>query len=261
VPDALRLVEQEWLPQFREWVVALGVVNHQNFDMAVGRFNAAEELTDHLKSAISTLWDSVPQVFSTLIHLILIPVLTFFFLKNFHKIRTFVLQIVPQDIKQPLKVLVLNTHITLHSIVKGQATVAGVLAILYVIGFSVIGLPSAFSIGLIAGICRFIPYLDVLVGGILAFIVILSDFSGWYQILSVIVVFVIVQSVDGLLITPRIVGERAGLHPLVVILSILTFAEIWGFWGVVIAIPTVALVRVIWQLVLPYYFASRLYRP
>ena len=139
--------------------------------------------------------------------------------------------------------------------------VAAILAVLYVVGLSFIGLPQAVAIGVVAGICRMIPYLDVVVGGGLSLIVLLADFQGATQLLSVAIVFLVVQAIDGLLITPRVVGERVGLHPMVVITSVLAFANWFGFWGVLVALPVVAIVKALLVTARPFYLASQLYDP
>ena len=137
--------------------------------------------------------------------------------------------------------------------------VAGILAVLYILGFSIIGLQGAFAIGLIAGACRIINYLDVIVGGTLSLMVILSDFQGIGQLLAVAGVFLVVQSVDGMFITPRVIGDRVGLHPVLVIVSILSFGDLFGFWGVLLAIPVLAVAKVLWFSTKPFYLASRPY--
>ena len=147
----------------------------------------------------------------------------------------------------------------LRDAIKGQAIVAGILAVLYVAGLSMIGLQGAVAIGLLSGICRLIPYLDVIIGGSLSLIVVLSDFQGAGQLLAVAGVFLIVQSLDGMLITPRIIGEKVGLHPIIVIVSIIAFGESFGFWGVILAIPGIAVAKVVWYSAKPFYFASKAY--
>ncbi len=260
-PQAYQLIIKEWLPFLRNFAIESGVINQQGFDDAVANINVFNQLTEQIRQAINTIWETAPQVLGTVVNVVMVPLLTFVLLKDFHTIRAYLEKLVPKDLRHPVKVFGGNINLTFRSIIKGHATVAGILAILYVIGLSIIGLPSAVSIGIIAGICRFIPYLDVVVGGLLSLLVILSDFHGWQQIVAVTGVFMLVQSVDGLFITPRIIGDRAGLHPVMVILSILTFANLFGFWGVLVAIPTVALGRVIWRSILPYYYASPAYRP
>ena len=170
-------------------------------------------------------------------------------------------KIVPVDLIRPVGVFRRRINRALQSVITGQAMVAASLALLYVIGLTVVGLQSAVAIGVVAGLCRLVPYLDVVVGAALSVIVIVSDFHGWGQVAAVALVFLIVQVIDGMYITPRIIGEKIGLHPAVVILSVFAFADWFGFWGVLMVIPVIAVGKVVLTTVLPYYRASRAYWP
>ena len=123
----------------------------------------------------------------------------------------------------------------------------------------VFGFPFAISIAIVAGICRVVPYLDVVVGGLLSLIVILSNFENYGQVIGIVAVFGVVQAADGMFITPRIIGERVGIHPIVVILSVLALGDWFGFWGVLLAIPAVAVGKILAGALLPYYKRSHVY--
>ena len=89
----------------------------------------------------------------------------------------------------------------------------------------------------------------------------LADYHGWFPIFQVGIVFFVVQTLDGLLITPRVIGRKVGLNPLIVILSVICFGDLFGFWGVLAAIPGVALMSVFWnEFLFPNYKQSRLYQ-
>ncbi len=92
-------------------------------------------------------------------------------------------------------------------------------------------------------------------------IALLTDFHGWGQLLGLLLVFVIVQSVDGVLITPRIIGKQSGLHPFVVIISVISFAQLFGFWGVLLAVPVIAVAKVIITAAIPFYKSSPAFDP
>ena len=87
-----------------------------------------------------------------------------------------------------------------------------------------------------------------------------SDFQGWWQVLGVVIVFAVVQTIDGTLITPRIIGSRIGLHPVLVIITLLTMASWFGLWGVLAALPLMALSKVLGIAMFDYYVHSKFYR-
>ncbi len=165
---------------------------------------------------------------------------------------------------EPVKDVAVSVDHTLRNVIKGQITVAGILTLMYVIGFGLVnilfGFPSAIAIAIVAGVCRIVPYLDIFVGLVLSGIVITSNFQNWGQVIGVVGVIAVVQLIDGMYITPRVVGERVGLHPLIVILSVLAFADWFGFWGVLLAIPTVAVAKIVFMSLMPLYRSSQVFR-
>ncbi len=259
IPSAVATVLDKWLPLFEQQVTNLGFFSaddvHELFAGAaiMGRVSA------QLQSTITGLWHTGSSVVGGMVNVVMIPVFTFFLMNDFPRFEMILMHMIPVDLRVPAHVVKHRVDVTLRSVIKGQATVAAILAVLYVVGLSIVGLQSAVAIGVVAGICRVIPYFDVMVGGALSLIVILSDFQGWGQVLSVVLVFVIVQAVDGAFVTPRVIGVRVGLHPLVVIASVLAFGDWFGFWGVLLAIPTVAILKALLEAAAPYYLASRAY--
>jgi predicted PurR-regulated permease PerM len=216
-------------------------------------------LSAQLQAGLTGLWHTGTSLVGGVANLVMIPVFTFFMMLDFPRFRGTLSRLTPADLRAPARAVLARVDQTLRSVLQGQITVAAILAVLYVVGFSLIGLQSAIAIGVVAGICRVIPYLDVLVGGSLSLIVILSQFEGFSQVLLVVLVIGVVQGIDGALITPRVIGNRVGLHPLVVIASVLAFGDWFGFWGVLLAIPIVATFNALLAAALPYYLASRAY--
>ena len=194
-----------------------------------------------------------------MLNIIIVPVLTFFIVKYNPVFIKWISSVVPKNIYNTLLKSTNTIDSTLRSLIKGQCFVAFCLGVLYLIGFYSIGLQSAFVIAIIAGFCRIIPYMDIVVGGGLSLISCLYNFISWNQIFLVALIFVIVQSIDGLFITPKVIGKKAGLHPIVVILSIISFGDMFGIWGVILAVPIVAVVKDIVNIALPSYLHSNFY--
>lgn len=243
LPEATEAVIGHWLPSIREFVVKMGLVTELEFDENIRDMRLLNQLTSQIQQALTNIWRTAPDLLGGVINVVLVPFITFFLLIDSQKVVDAIVGLVPRDLRGNLGVFVTNVDDTLKSVIKGQLTVAFILGVLYVIGFSLIGLQLGFAIGVIAGICRIIPYFDVVVGGVLASIVILYDFSGFHQVASVAAVFVIVQTLDGLWITPTVIGEKVGIHPAIIVCSVLSFADLFGFWGVLMAIPTIAVSR------------------
>jgi predicted PurR-regulated permease PerM len=214
---------------------------------------------ERVQGALGTIWSTAPGFLRLLVHSALIPIITFFLLKDAPLLKRQCLYLVPRDLEAPLLQILQKISLTLNQVIKGQLIVSMILAILYSVGLSIVGLKAGIVIGITAGICRFIPYLDVLVGGTLSLLVIIADYHDFQEIIKVAVVFVLVQAMDGAFITPRVIGERVGLHPMLVIVSVIAFSEIYGLWGAVLAIPLLAVAKVLWSVFREVYLSSSLY--
>lgn len=260
LPNAVAAVMEKWRPLVEQYVVDLGFMTPDEIHDFLSYSSLLGKLQSQLQAGISGVWRTGTSLAGGMVNIVLVPVVTFFLLNDYKALRGATLALVPQDLIVPMQFVTAKVNLTLRSVIKGQATVAGILAGLYVIGLTVVDLQSAIAIGVVAGVCRIVPYLDVIVGLTLSMIVLLSNFAGWGQVASVVLVFLIVQAIDGAFITPRVIGERVGLHPMVVILSVLAFSDWFGLWGVIVAIPLVAIVKVLLEAAAPFYRASRAYR-
>jgi predicted PurR-regulated permease PerM len=257
-PGVWKYLETEWLPVVREVILKLGVQT-EFIDRFMLEISDVFRWSEQMQSAIETLWYSTPQVIGTVVNIVLIPLLTFFFVKEERRILHTLRNLVPHDFQQPLQRYVKELVETMNGVVKGQILVAMTLAGMYAFGLWMTGIYAGVTIGLIAGACRIIPYLDVIVGLMLSCISLLSNWQGASQLFFVLGVFVSVQALDAAIVTPRVIGMRLGVHPMIVILTILAFADRWQFWGVLLAVPTVAVVKVSGKYALAAYKTSRLY--
>lgn len=261
IPGALNTLMTSWLGVARKFISNLGVVDEVSLQNLFEVGPIVSRFANQLQAGVPNLWKAGASVAGGLLNMLLIPVLTFFFLKDRQRIAMALTSAVPLDLRTPLRRLLMKIDRTLRSVLKGQAIVAGLLGVLYVLGLSIVGVQSAVAIGVIAGICRVIPYMDVIVGGALSAIVLISNHASWGQLLSVALVFATVQAVDGILITPSVIGERIGLHPMVVVLSVIALGDWLGFWGVLLAVPVAAICKVVVEASFAYYRRSRTYRP
>lgn len=263
VPDAYGTIVAEWVPYLESLTSSLGL--SFNFRELVSGIGGMDQMSKNFQGAIEAIWFTAPKLISTVVTIFLVPLIAFVLLQNARTYKAFLKKHIPLDMRSVLAGYVTEVDQTLRAVVKGQIMVASILAVLYMLGLSVVGLSGAIAIGLVAGLCRVVPYLDVVVGAALSLIAIFSDFNGdWGVLFGVFLVFLTVQIIDGTFVTPRVIGERVGLHPVVVIVSILAFGELVGFKGILLAIPVVAATKVTlswlskWYLHSPYFGADKL---
>lgn len=241
-------------------IASLGYFDVKTLDSFIEGFNIFEHVSSQIKGAFNKLMTSTPTLMEGILNLALIPVFTFFAIANFPALNGFMGKLIPEDLHRSVKRLRRRVDKTLMAVIQGQVTVAMILSVLYMSGFYFISLRYAIAIGAIAGICRIVPYLDVIVGTSLSMVVIIShQTQGVEQVVGVGLVFLVVQLIDGMIITPRVIGDSTGLHPAIVIGSIFAFGDWLGFFGVLIAVPFMAILKSVLECLWPYYLKSPYY--
>ena len=243
----------------KRFLVDADLVQPGTIESAVEDFNVLTQVGGQVKGIMEKMWASTPTLLGGVLTSALIPLLLFFILKDFPKLKKIVTAIIPYDLIDSFHHFEERANRKLRSVLKGQLIVAMILAVLYMIGLGIIGLEFGVAIGAAAGICRIVPYLDVLVGLSLSFVVILTKFTSIGQVIGVCLIFLVVQILDGTLITPKVVGGRAGLHPGVVIVSVIALGDWFGFVGVLMAVPIVALLNTLLESLTPIYLGSPFY--
>ncbi|WP_428736558.1 AI-2E family transporter [Thermomonas sp.] len=194
-----------------------------------------------------------------LANIALLPVLTFFFLRDWDLIVGRVGALVPRDHYATVRRLALEANEVLGGFLRGQLLVMLVLGILYALGLWLVGLKLGILIGVVAGLLTFVPYLGpaaiILFGGIAA----LVQFGDWQHLAGVGIVFAVGQVVESFLLTPVLVGDRIGLHPMAVIFAVMAGGTLFGFLGMLLALPVAAVVNVLLRYAQERYRHSRLY--
>lgn len=259
VPQAMDFLATKIEP-IKQTLANSGFVTLPRLEDFLASFDIWENISLRSRSALGRLIDTTPDLLSAVLNAGLIPILLYFILVDLPKIRFKARKLVPPNMRAPIMVLVHRVDLTFKSVLKGQVIVAGILSIMYMVGLSLIQLQSGLAIGFIAGLFRLIPYMDVVVGLSLSLIVIVTTGGGLSSLILVAAVFITVQVLDAMVITPRVIGDRAGLHPGVVIVSVICFGNRFGFWGVLLAIPAVAILKVFSEYALSLYEQSPIYR-
>ena len=193
-------------------------------------------------------------------NVVLIPVALFFLLKDWDRFVALLLELVPPKMRVSVDGFTAEADSVLGQYLRGQLLVMGVLAIYFSAALALFGFDLAVPVGVFTGLAFFIPYLGFGLGMILAFLAGILQFGSLYGVLVVAGVYGAGQLVESFYLTPRLVGERIGLHPLAVIFALLAFGQLLGFLGVLIALPASAVLLVAIRRVRSGYMASRLYQ-
>ncbi len=189
------------------------------------------------------------------------PIVTFYFLKDWNKISHGIIQLLPKKHSKETILQLQKIDQVLSSYIRGQTNVCLILGTFYAISLQYIaGLHNGILIGFITGILSFIPYFGVLIGMIIGVVVSSLQFDNYLSTLLVLFIFLIGQFLEGNFVTPRLVGKEVGLHPALIIFSVLAGGSLFGFYGILFAIPTVAILNVLLQLAVQKYLTSNFFK-
>lgn len=191
--------------------------------------------------------------------LFLVPVVLFYLLVDFHVIRERFEELIPRRWHAQTVSFIAETDGVLSQFLRGQLSVMLALAVFYSAGLALTGSPTALPIGILTGLLCFIPYVGYALGLTLALLAAILQFESWYGLIAVGVVYALGQAVESFFLTPRLVGERIGLHPLAVIFALLAFGQVFGFFGVLLALPASAVLLVALKRLQAVYLASDFY--
>ena len=194
------------------------------------------------------------------VNLALIPVVMFYLLRDWKRIVERIDDLLPRRFEGKVRQIAREVDQVLAEFLRGQLMVMVVLAAYYAIALSLVGLEHAFAIGILTGLLVFIPYVGFGLGLVLGIVAALLQFTGWPFFLSVLAVYGIGQLVENYVLIPYLVGDRIGLHPLAVIFALLAFGQLFGFAGVLLALPVSAALLVALRHLRAAYAESPLYR-
>ena len=215
---------------------------------------------DALTSVVSSLKLGGSVALTVIGNAVLIPVALFYLLLDWDRFVARVLEMVPPRNRPGVDSFTEEADQVLGQYLRGQLLVMLTMAVFYTAGLAMFGLDLALPIGVFTGLAMFVPYLGFGVGLVLATLAGLLQFASIKGLVMVAVVYGIGQVIESLFITPRVVGERIGLHPLAVIFALLAFGQLFGFVGVLVALLASAVLLVAIRRVRAGYLASKLYR-
>lgn len=190
---------------------------------------------------------------------VLIPVVTFYLLRDWDVLVARINELIPRAIQPRVARLASDCDEVLAEFFRGQLLVMAALAIIYSTGLGLVGLELALLIGLTAGVVGFVPYLGFVVGIVLAIAAAWLQFQELLPLVWVAVVFGVGQAIEGMVLTPLLVGDRIGLHPVAVIFAVLAGGQLFGFFGVLLALPAAAVIAVLLRHAHERYIQSEMY--
>ncbi len=203
------------------------------------------------RSTIQNLGSFFGAVATIVLAVITMPFILFYLLKDGRKLAPYFVKFLPTKMRQPSLIVLKEMNDQVSSYIRGQLTVAFAVAVMFMIGFSIIGLDYAITLGIAAGFLNLIPYL----GSFLAMIpaVFLGIVGGPVLLIQVLIVFVIEQTIEGRLISPLVLGNELSIHPVTILLVLLTSGKLFGLVGVILGIPVYAAAKVVITHVFEWY--------
>jgi predicted PurR-regulated permease PerM len=257
-PDALAALNDQLVPWLRE---------HFGIRLRLDPASLRKLVNDNLASLQGVgmhLFTSLRMGGAVLIGLVttllLTPVVLFYLLLDWNRLVGRIDAAIPRDWHAKTSAITRDIDAVLSEFLRGQLLVMLALAVYYSIALSIAGLPSALPVGILTGMLIFIPYLGFGMGFILALLVAALQFQGFAPIVAVLVAYGIGQVLESFVLTPYLVGDRIGLHPLAVLFALMAFGQLFGFTGILIALPASAALLVGLREVRALYLSSRFYR-
>jgi len=241
----------------RRFHLAIRPINlNQIVNLVKGHWEQAGGIAAAIMSSVS---HSGGVVAEWLMNLLLIPVVTFYLLRDWDDLMVKVHDLLPRRVAATASKLAREVDTVLAAFVRGQLYVMLALGCIYSIGLWMTGLDLALLIGMLAGLVSFVPYLGSIVGIVTACIATLVQFHELIQLVPVAIVFIVGQSLEGMVLTPKLVGDKIGLHPVAVMFAVLAGGQLFGFLGILLALPVASIIMVLLRHVHDLYRDSDFY--
>ena len=233
------------------------------------RFAGADKSTGELMTQAAALgttflgkvWSGGTAVIAVFSLLVITPVVAFYFIVDWPRLIASLERLVPRSQHDTVVKLAQQTDTAIAGFVRGQTLVCVLLGLFYAVGLSVVGLNFGLLIGLISGLISFIPYVGSVTGFMLATGIALAQFwPEWIWVVAVMAIFLFGQFVEGNILVPKLVGDSVGLHPLWLMFALFAFGYLFGFLGLLLAVPLAAAVGVLVRFGVDRYFHSPLYK-
>src|SRR5262249_21498234 len=231
---------------------------HKIFDLALSQAEqSSDELAGVIPAFLRSLWSDGWALLSTFSLLVVTPIVTAYLIYDWNRILLTIDRLIPSEHRETVRALAREIDVKLASFVRGQAMICLILGTFYAIALRSIGLNHGLLIGLISGLIGFIPYAGSLTGALLAVSLAILQFGlAWAPVLMVLGIFLVGQSLADYVLAPVLVGNKVHLNPVWLIFALFAFAYLFGFVGLLVAVPLAAAIGVLVRFALGQYFAS-----
>lgn len=261
----LRLLAQSlpgWIDALLDWAVprleALGVAVPASWAEAFRELQQRFGI-ERLGGLVQGFVSGVTGTLGAVLGVLVVPVIAYYLLAEFAAVKAGAVSVIPPRFREGVLAQVRRVDTLLSGFVRGQLTVCALLGTLYAVGFAVIGVPAALLIGIVSGTIAFVPYVGSAVALTSAAFACLFEYGLGLRLLAVVGWYVLVQNLEGFVLTPRIVGRSVGMHPVTVIVALLIGGNLLGFLGLLVAVPLAAVVQVFVRELLDLYRRSDVY--
>ena len=242
LPEIARQVEQVWMPNILGWLDI-----EAGDDVGIAPFLAkyGEMFGSWSGKVLLSVSKSGGALAAAVLSLFLVPIITFYMLRDWDTIMLHLGALVPESQRETVFKLARESDEVLSAFLRGQILVMLALAFIYSLGLSLVGLKFAIAIGVVSGLVSFVPYLGFVFGIGLAGLTVALEPNPLWQMIGVVATFAIAQFIEGSLLTPKLVGTRIGLHPVIVIFAVAAGGQLFGFFGILLALPAAAVLSVL----------------
>ncbi|MBY0531280.1 MAG: AI-2E family transporter [Xanthobacteraceae bacterium] len=258
LPSAITRLQTVLTDETREWLTK--IVGERLPDLNKSLGDIMTEGAKWIVTFLASIWAGGQALFSIVTLIVIAPVIAFYVLYDWHKMIAKVDSWVPRKNRETVRELAREIDRAIAGFVRGQAGVGLILGAFYAVALTLAGLNFGFLIGMISGLISFIPYVGSLTGLLLASVVAIAQFwPEWKWILLIIAIFFSGQFLEGYILQPKLVGESVGLHPVWLMFALFAFGYLFGFVGLLLAVPLAAAMGVVIRFGLRQYMASALY--
>jgi predicted PurR-regulated permease PerM len=258
IPALLAKAQEVWLPALH---AKYGI--SVNLDIAQIRTWLTENLSDVgavAAKVAKSLQVGGLAVLGFLATTLLTPLVTFYLLKDWPQLTRLLTDLIPRGLLPSVQGFAREINTVIAEFLRGQFAVMAALAVFYAVGLKIVGLEHGIAIGILTGLLVFIPYLGFGLGLILAMVAALTQFATLGPLIGVAIVYGLGQVIESFYLTPNLVGERVGLHPLAVLFALMAFGQLFGFVGVLVAVPASAILLVALRNMRKAYLTSEVYK-
>ena len=265
LPAYVKVFKNEILPNVEEFLSR--VLPGKSLDLSSiiveGESALRKAPIDLWKGLLSGMTSTLKGTLSLIISVVgtlIIPLYLFYILRDFDSFKEKLISIIPPRNRAAVLDKAREADDVLSAFIRGQMMVCFILALLYALGLVIIGIDLAIVIGFMSGVLFIIPYLGTVIGLLFASIMAYLQFHDLNHLIYVALLYGTVQILEGFIITPKIVGEKVGLHPLAVILSVIIAGELFGFLGILLAVPSAAVLKIFASLAEEEYRQSKFFK-